>query len=190
MFLVFFNTPPKHILFYTKKINMRTKTTRQYRVKSSISKYILSNNSSYALHVERDNSIIYQNIPNIPTNIPIQIILKLVARKTRSQDKHLPCTKYKIYIPFSVLLLLFRLLLYTQQLKRKEKRKQDKIQLDVFSILYSPFCVPHFVFLIRHDLYIHLSRSYLPYLVFDVLLSIAYGNLSTYIYNTYCCFLT
>lgn len=26
MFLVFFNTPPKHILFYTKKINMRTKT--------------------------------------------------------------------------------------------------------------------------------------------------------------------
>lgn len=60
MFLVFFNTPPKHILFYTKKINMRTKTTRQYRVKSSISKYILSNNSSYALHVERDNSIIYQ----------------------------------------------------------------------------------------------------------------------------------
>lgn len=114
---------------------MRTKTTRQYRVKSSISKYILSNNSSYALHVERDNSIIYQYTKiyqNIPTNIPIQIILKLVARKTRSQDKHLPCTKYKIYIPFSVLLLLFRLLLYTQQLKRKEKRKQDKIQLDVF----------------------------------------------------------
>lgn len=72
----------------------------------------------------------------------------------------------------------------TTKKKRKEKRKQDKIQLDVF-------CVPHFVFLMRHDLYIYiyLDRTYhISYLMSCCLLHTEIYP--TYIYTTYCCVLT
>lgn len=150
MFLVFFNTPPKHILFYTKKINMRTKTTRQYRVKSSISKYILSNYSSYSLHVERDNSIIYQY-----TKIYQNTNKYTNTNYTQTGGKENALTRqtfalYKIQNLHTILSsssFSSPSLHATTKKKRKEKRKQDKIQLDVFSILYtllcSPFCVPY-----------------------------------------------
>lgn len=70
---------------------------------------------------------------------------------------------------------------------KKIYTQQDKIELDVLYCV--PFCVSPFVFLMRHDLYIYQPsivyiQSYvLDILVFDVLLSIAFGNLPI----TYCC---
>lgn len=188
MFLVFFNTPPKHILFYTKKINMRTKTTRQYRVKSSISKYILSNYSSYSLHVERDNSIIYQY-----TKIYQNTNKYTNTNYTQTGGKENALTRqtFALYKIQNLHTILSSSSFSSPSLHAttKKKRKENKIKFNSMFIQYCiPFCVPHFVFLMRHDLYIHLFRSYLLYLVFDVLLSIAYGNLSTYIYYLLLCF--
>lgn len=130
-------------------------------------------------------TLLYTNIPNIPkyqyTNTNYT---QTGGKETRSQDKHLQCTK-QIYTQH--ILSSFPSPSFVIHATKKKYTQQDKIELDVLYCV--PFCVSPFVFLMRHDLYIYQPsivyiQSYvLDILVFDVLLSIAFGNLPI----TYCC---
>lgn len=148
-------------------------------MKSNSSKY--SEATRRFLLVERDNSFIpiYQIYQN--TNIPIQIKLKLVARKRAHKTN------------------ICRVQIYTQHILSSfpspsfvihatKKYTLNKINWTrcfiLCSLLCFPFCVPYAADLYIYQPSIVYIQSYvLDILVFDVLLSIAFGNLPI----TYCC---